>query len=296
MVSSPPSLSVAIPDSSLIDSKTLLEKSLRVAQFARAFSIFRVKQVYLYHDISYNAKHDDVKLITTLLEYLNTPQYLRRVLYPKMKQLQYAGMLPPIKSPHHKKFLKTSHVRAGEIRMGVLLRHKGSWVVDVGLDQAIPFLGSNQESRKSNFRLSMSEGKLVAEEIKDANLGQGYWGYNIIQLYSLSELAKRSTTVKFVITSRNGRSISIIRKSLIESLSNTAELVIVFGSPRKGVLETVSKNDVMKFSSPLIINMFPLQGTDTVRLEEAIMGSLAIINSICVSLGDKIAHDFRNFN
>jgi methyltransferase len=295
-VSSPPSLSVAIPDSSLIDSKTLLEKSLRVAQFARAFSIFRVKQVYLYHDISYNAKHDDVKLITTLLEYLNTPQYLRRVLYPKMKQLQYAGMLPPIKSPHHKKFLKTSHVRAGEIRMGVLLRHKGSWVVDVGLDQAIPFLGSNQESRKSNFRLSMSEGKLVAEEIKDANLGQGYWGYNIIQLYSLSELAKRSTTVKFVITSRNGRSISIIRKSLIESLSNTAELVIVFGSPRKGVLETVSKNDVMKFSSPLIINMFPLQGTDTVRLEEAIMGSLAIINSICVSLGDKIAHDFRNFN
>jgi predicted SPOUT superfamily RNA methylase MTH1 len=296
MVSSPPSLSVAIPDSSLIDSKTLLEKSLRVAQFARAFSIFRVKQVYLYHDISYNAKHDDVKLITTLLEYLNTPQYLRRVLYPKMKQLQYVGMLPPIKSPHHKKFLKTSHVRAGETRMGVLLRHKGSWVVDVGLDHAIPFLGSNQESRKSNFRLSMSEGKLVAEEIKDANLGPGYWGYNIIQLYSLSELAKRSTTVKFVITSRNGRSISIIRKSLIESLSNTAELVIVFGSPRKGVLETVSKNDVMKFSSPLIINMFPLQGTDTVRLEEAIMGSLAIINSICVSLGDKIAHDFRNFN
>jgi methyltransferase len=296
MVASPPSLSVAIPDSSLIDSKTLLEKSLRVAQFARAFSIFRVKQVYLYHDISYNAKHDDVKLITTLLEYLNTPQYLRRVLYPKMKQLQYAGMLPPIKSPHHKKFLKTAHVRAGETRMGVLLRHKGSWVVDVGLDQAIPFLGSNQDSRKSNFRLSMSEGKLVAEEIKDANLGPGYWGYNIIQLYSLSELAKRSTTVKFVITSRNGRSISLIRKSLIESLSNTAELVIVFGSPRKGVLETVSKNDVMKFSSPLIINMFPLQGTDTVRLEEAIMGSLAIINSICVSLGDKIAHEFRNFN
>ncbi len=296
MAASPPSLSVAIPDSSLIDSKTLLEKSLRVAQFARAFSIFRVKQVYLYHDISYNAKHDDVKLITTLLEYLNTPQYLRRVLYPKMKQLQYAGMLPPIKSPHHKKFLKTAHVRAGETRMGVLLRHKGSWVVDVGLDQAIPFLGSNQDSRKSNFRLSMSGGKLVAEEIKDANLGPGYWGYNIIQLYSLSELAKRSTTVKFVITSRNGRSISIIRKSLIESLSNTAELVIVFGSPRKGVLETVSKNDVMKFSSPLIINMFPLQGTDTVRLEEAIMGSLAIINSICVSLGDKIAHEFRNFN
>jgi predicted SPOUT superfamily RNA methylase MTH1 len=296
MLASPPSLSVAIPDSSLIDSKSLLEKSLRLAQFARAFSIFRVKQVYLYHDISYKAKHDDVKLITTLLEYLNTPQYLRRILYPKMKQLRYAGMLPPIKSPHHKKFLKISQVRTGETRMGVLLRRKGSWVVDVGLEQAIPFLGSNQQSRKSNFRLSKSEGKLVAEEIRDANLASGYWGYSIIQIYSLSELTKRSTKVKFLVTSRNGRSISLIRRSLIESLSNTAELVIVFGSPRKGVLETVSKNDVMRFSSPLIINMFPLQGTDTVRLEEAIMGSLAIINSFCVSLGDQNAHEFKNFN
>jgi predicted SPOUT superfamily RNA methylase MTH1 len=205
-------------------------------------------------------------------------------------------MLPPIKSPHHKKFLKISQVRTGETRMGVLLRRKGSWVVDVGLEQAIPFLGSNQQSRKSNFRLSKSEGKLVAEEIRDANLASGYWGYSIIQIYSLSELTKRSTKVKFLVTSRNGRSISLIRRSLIESLSNTAELVIVFGSPRKGVLETVSKNDVMRFSSPLIINMFPLQGTDTVRLEEAIMGSLAIINSFCVSLGDQNAHEFKNFN
>jgi methyltransferase len=295
MVSSP-SLSVAVPDSSLIDSKSLLEKSLRVAQFARAFSIFRVKQVYLYHDISSKAKPDDVKLITILLEYLNTPPYLRRILYPKMKQLQYAGMLPPIKSPHHKKFMKASQVRTGETRMGVLLRHKGSWVVDVGLDQTIPFLGSNHKSRKSNFKLAMSGGKLVAEEIKDANFGPEYWGYSIIQLYSLSELTKRSTRVKFVITSRNGRSISLIRKSLIKSLSNTGEVVIVFGSPRRGVLETLSKNDVMKFSSPLIVNMFPSQGTDTVRLEEAIMGSLAIINSICVSLGDKNAHEFKNLN
>jgi predicted SPOUT superfamily RNA methylase MTH1 len=32
----------------------------------------------------------------------------------------------------------------------------------------------------------------------------------------------------------------------------------------------------------LVINMFPLQGTNTVRLEEALLGSLAIINIIRV--------------
>jgi methyltransferase len=296
MVTSFPSLSVAIPDSSLIDSKSLLEKSIRIAQFARAFSIFRVKKIYMYHDVSSKVSHDDVKLITLLLEYLDTPQYLRRLLYPKMKQLQYAGMLPPIKSPHHKKFLRTSEVRTGETRVGVLLRDKGSWVVDVGLDQAIPFLGSNQTRRKSNFRLSMSKGKLFAEEVNDAKLGSGYWGYRIIQLYSLSELTKRSTAVKFVITSKNGRSISLIQDLLVESLNNSSELVVIFGSPRTGVLEAVSKNDGIMLDSSLTINMFPLQGTDTVRLEEAIMGSLAIINSIRVSLGDENVHEIRNFN
>jgi predicted SPOUT superfamily RNA methylase MTH1 len=32
----------------------------------------------------------------------------------------------------------------------------------------------------------------------------------------------------------------------------------------------------------LTINMFPLQGTYTVRLEEALLGSLAVINSFRV--------------
>src|SRR5688500_14940509 len=100
-----PSLSVAIPDSSLIDSKSLLEKSLRVAQFARSFSIFRVETVYVYHDVSSSVRKDDLTLITLLLEYLDTPQYLRKLIYPKMKLLQYAGMLTPIQSPHHKKFI-----------------------------------------------------------------------------------------------------------------------------------------------------------------------------------------------
>ena len=159
------SLSVAIPDTSLIDSKSLLEKTLRVAQFARAFSIFRVEKVYMYHDISSNVRQDDFKLITLLLEYLDTPQYLRRLLYPKMRLLQYAGMLPPIQSPHHKKFLRTSEIQNGEARTGILLRDRNSWVVNVGLDRTIPFVGSNEITRKANFRLSVQKGRLVAEEI-----------------------------------------------------------------------------------------------------------------------------------
>ena len=87
-----PALSVAIPDSSLIDSKSLLEKSLRVAQFARSLSIFRVEKVYVYKDMSTASKQYDLKLLILLLEYLDTPQYLRKLLYPKMIILYLARL------------------------------------------------------------------------------------------------------------------------------------------------------------------------------------------------------------
>jgi methyltransferase len=273
------SLSVAIPDTSLIDSKSLLEKTLRVAQFARAFSIFRVEKVYMYHDISSYVQQDDFKLITLLLEYLDTPQYLRRLLYPKMRLLQYAGMLPPIQSPHHKKFLRTSEIQNGEARTGILLRDRNSWVVNVGLDRTIPFVGSNEITRKANFRLSVQKGRLVAEEIHGRVSDAEYWGYQLIRIATLSEIIRRPPDVKFLITSRMGKPVSHSYQSLTKIFGHASDVVLVFGSPRKDVWEIVNKSDEGLVKSSLAINMFPHQGTNSVRLEEALLGSLAIVNS-----------------
>ena len=277
-----PSLSVAIPDSSLIDSKSLLEKSLRVAQFARALSIFRVEKVYVYHDVSSTVRPDDFKLITLLLEYLDTPQYLRKLLYPKMKLLQFAGMLPPIQSPHHKKFLRASEIKGEETRAGVLRRNRDTWVVDVGLDQTVPFVGYTKTSRKSNFKLSVEKGQLVADEINGIVGESEYWGYKVISINTLSEIARGLCDVKFLITSRRGKLISHIISSLAKNFKHTSEVVLIFGSPRNEVWEIVNRIDGNLVNSSMAINMFPLQGTSSIRLEEALLGSLAIINSIRV--------------
>lgn len=274
------SVSVAIPDSSLIDSKSLLEKSLRVAQFARALSIFRVEKVYVYHDVSSIVRPDDSKLLTLLLEYLDTPQYLRKLLYPKMKLLQFAGMLPPIQSPHHKRFLRASEIRGEETRAGVLLRDKGTWVVDVGLDRTVPFVGHTGISRKANFKLSVKKGQLVASEIYGKASGREYWGYHVIRIVTLSEITRKVSDVRFLITSRRGKPVSLIIPSLTKDFRDTSEVVLIFGSPRNDVWEIVNRIDENLVNSSLVINMFPLQGTNTVRLEEALLGSLAIINSI----------------
>jgi methyltransferase len=275
-----PTLSVAIPDSSLIDSKSLLEKSLRVAQFARSLSIFRVENVYVYKDMSTTNTRYDLKLLTLLLEYLDTPQYLRKLLYPKLKYLQFAGMLPPIQSPHHKKFVRTSEVQSGEVRAGVLLKERGSWVVDVGLDRTIPFIGHTEISKKSNFKLILKKGQLVAEEIQGKVNDGNYWGYHVGAIHTLADITKRLSDVKFLVTSRRGKPIPFVIQSITKRFRHASEVVLIFGSPRNDAWEIVGKNDENLINSSLVINMFPFQGTKTVRLEEALLGSLALINYI----------------
>jgi predicted SPOUT superfamily RNA methylase MTH1 len=70
--------------------------------------------------------------LARVLQYMETPQYLRRALIPMHPDLRSAGRLPPLDAPHH---LRASEW--GRYREGVVLRSEegaGS-LVDVGLDK-----------------------------------------------------------------------------------------------------------------------------------------------------------------
>ena len=51
----------------------------------------------------------------------------------------------------------------------------------------------------------------------------------------------------------------------------------MFGTTNKGVYDLLGSN-IKKIQNANIFNFFPNQGTQTVRLEEAILGTLSIIN------------------
>ena len=133
-----PHLWVAIPDSSLSDEQTKRDKSIKIAQFARACSIFRVKRIYIYHDPLSQFEKDDPVLLRTVLRYLDTPQCLRKALYPRMAHLEFAGILHPIKAPHHKPAQDIKTVKAGDVRTGVIAKVKGQLFVEAGLGSLIP--------------------------------------------------------------------------------------------------------------------------------------------------------------
>ena len=68
------------------------------------------------------------------LEYLETPQYLRKTLFPKSPALRYAGLMNPIDTPHHKRATEWSLYRDGCVISRPSKDKKGSWV-NIGINK-----------------------------------------------------------------------------------------------------------------------------------------------------------------
>jgi predicted SPOUT superfamily RNA methylase MTH1 len=272
---------VAIPDSSLSDEQTKRDKSVKIAQFARACSIFRVKRVYIYHDPLSQFEKEDPLLLRTVLRYLDTPQYLRKILYPKMSQLEFAGILHPIKAPHHKPAQDIKTVRAGDIRTGVIVKVKGALFVEAGLGSLVPFDGQGPEGKKLNVKFTQPYPNLRAKEATELDISE-YWGYEVKEGASLVKLLAGIEKTVIVVTSRKGSYFKNVEIKLGERVKASENVLIVFGAPRYGVHEILAKEGT-NTRAEFIVNMFPAQATETVRLEEAILGTLAILNSSILS-------------
>jgi methyltransferase len=273
-----PDLWITIPDSSLSDEQTKRDKSIKIAQFARACSIFRVKKVYIYHDSLSHFENDDLQLLKTILRYLDTPQYLRKMLFPMMHQLQYAGILHPIKAPHHRVSEDIKKVKAGDVRTGVIVKVKGKLFVEVGLRSLVPLVGEGLEGKKANVRFTSSYPNLKAVEASEQEIPD-YWGYDIKEVPSISKLLTSVERTAVIITSRNGRYFKNIEAALAEHAKKVHHILVAFGAPKHGLQEILAKEGASIGPYQYVVNMFPNQGTETVRLEEAVLGTLAILNS-----------------
>jgi methyltransferase len=266
-------ISIAIPDSSLVDEPTQLGKTLKISQIARACAIFRVDTIYIYHEGG-GTKHDR-SLLRTILRYLETPQYLRRTIYGKMNDLKFAGSLSPLKTPSHTQTPDMRKIKAGDIREGVVVFFKGKKGLDLGLGQLLLYHGPEEEGKRIIVQFKEGYPNFSLKQIKKQEIKQ-YWGYDVKESSSLNNLLL--TWNSFIIfTSRKGKSIQNAQKYLEEIASST--VLLVFGSPNRGVHEILGKalNGIQKSQ---ILNFFPEQATETVRLEEAVLGTLAILNLI----------------
>ena len=195
-------ISVAIPDTSLSDEKGLREKTLKIGKFARTFSIFGVNKIVIYKDPTESRDKSDIFLLRLILEFLNTPQYLRKSLYPMDSDLSYVGLLPPIRAPQHKNKVRPKDVKIGEIRVGVIhdrnsvinkkdrnrftnapkpaidfKKENYDLYIDVGLDYLIPYLGGGINGEKVVVKFVNSYPELKVIRASGRDLEKLYFGY-----------------------------------------------------------------------------------------------------------------------
>ena len=82
-----------------------------------------------------------------------------------------------------------------------------------------------------------------------------------------------------IATSRKGPKFTDIVGELAKRWIEASSVLVVFGSPERGLHEIareggINLNDIADF----VVNTIPEQGTETVRTEEALLASLAILN------------------
>jgi predicted SPOUT superfamily RNA methylase MTH1 len=209
-----------------------------------------------------------------ILKYLETPQFLRKRIFPKMNDLKFAGVLQPLKIPSHVTPANPKKINVGDVREGIVVSAKGKKFVDVGINQLVPFFGKTAMGKRVTVQFKEDYPRFSVKEInKDET--PTYWGYSVKERSNLFSLLNEWKG-NIIITSRKGKTAT--KEQISKYTKSDQPTLIVFGSPEKGVHEILG-GKMKNVQNAKSLNFFPNQATQTVRLEEALLGTLSIINA-----------------
>ena len=261
-------LSLLIPSSLTEESRDPKVKTYKVGQIARAAAIFRVDEIIVYK----TKDLDDSKFISTILRYAETPQYLRKEIFPMQEELRHVGVIPPLRTPSH------TVTENEEYREGIVTKvgTDGNAWVDVGSDS--PAMLPNAKGVHRGQRVTVriySRRPLTVQLVKRSDVPL-YWGYDVRIVNTLHNALQ--TEGLRIATSRFGKPLTC--ETLSEIKSNVRDKVsVAFGSPSKGLEQLLhDEGHKLEDHSDCVVNSIPHQGTATVRSEEAVYITLGLLN------------------
>jgi methyltransferase len=270
-------LAIAIPDTVLEEHDSLRDKTVKVGLIARLCAVYGVDQIFIFRDLRGRGESSLLKLI---LEYLETPQYLRRRLFPLNDSLKFAGLLPPLRIPSHKPKVPVSRIAPGEFREGVILADGRT--VDIGLDS--PVLLRQKLGGDRRVTVKIASNSPLTGMVVDRTEPKEYWGYTVEVRGAEDVLSDHSLGMK-VATSRLGDSLTASLPALQASFSSSRSVMIMFGAPSRGLFDMV-KN--LRQKVKLVVNLYPDQKAVTVRTEEAMGSALYLLEVLSALPNTKV--------
>jgi len=265
---------ILIPSSLTAEKGDQKVKTIKIGSVARAASIYRVEGISIYID----PDHDESDLIGKVLKYAEAPPYLKKTLFGIDKKLKYVGAIPPLQIPSHN---VTKDISVGEYREGLVLERSSEEKVgsdycarvDIGLDEPALLVENEEvsEEERITVRTISCESPVKVRKVNKSDVPY-YWGYDTTVCKNLEKKISdlRDEGWSIISTSRYGEKVST--ENVDTYLSD--KVALIFGSPDKGVDAFIDQDQLVDDS----INTVVKQGTKTVRTEEAIYSTLAILN------------------
>jgi len=274
-------ISIAIPASVVSDTPHLREKTSKIGLIGRAAAIFGVDEIIIYKDELKLDQGADMDFIATLLSYMETPQYLRKKLFKIRPELRYAGILPPLRTPHHPLGKRAADLKVGDFREGVTVaRVKEDMLVDIGVDKPALISGRRLPlGRRVTVKIDSVNNYVMASLVNRSEIPH-YWGYTVtIWEDSLGKLVQSRPFELKIATSKYGVPFPDVEEKIAERWESAKDLLIVFGAPAKGLYE-IAKQEGLNLNRivDFVVNTIPGQLTETVRTEEALIATLAVFN------------------
>lgn len=285
-----PTITIALPDTMVSDVKHLRDKSIRLGQIARTLAIFKISELLIYRSPYIDSEESarERRIIKNILGYIECPQYLRKSLIPVHRDLEFAGILPPLATPHHQldEKLKLNQFREAAIFLG----NNNAVQAEVGIRHPISVINPPPESlkerivRKTIQIVQDPESKKFLAEVVPRELVEEkiYWGFKIrFTDTDISKFINRRENTFIIATDRDGRNYQELIKEndpkQTTRIPKNKNLLILFGEPRHGLYEMLKGNEkvALRDIADLVINTIPTPGTRSIRLEEALIISLA---------------------
>ncbi|KAG0047975.1 hypothetical protein BGZ83_007064 [Gryganskiella cystojenkinii] len=329
-------VSIALPGSILDGSLTVELKTYLVGQIARACVMFNVDEIVIYNESAkglskenlgkddYLPKSDPNLFMGRVLQYLETPLYLRKLLFPMHRDLKFAGLLNPLDPPHHVHLDERSLFREGVV---VRARDDKSSIVNCGMRKevlidrlvptgtrvtvriagaekdknaakkdkntkaqaAIAAMEKSAEEKMANQKFFM--GTVVSPKTPREETGY-YWGYQVRLADSISKVLTESPFENgydlTIGTSDKGTPIST---EVTSSIPHFAHALLIFGGA-SGIETAVEADEDLSCDAEdakdifdFWINTCPAQGSRVVRTEEALLVTMAALQNTFTSQG-----------
>ncbi|XP_049752279.1 putative methyltransferase C9orf114 homolog isoform X2 [Elephas maximus indicus] len=193
----PYTLSVALPGSILDNAQSPELRTYLAGQIARACAIFCVDEIVVFDEEGQDPKTVEGEFmgvgkkgqacvqLARILQYLECPQYLRKAFFPKHQDLQFAGLLNPLDSPHHMRQDEESEFREGVVLDRPTRPGHGSFV-NCGMKKEVKIDKNLEPGLRVTVRLNQKQllesktyrGKVVSSQDPRTKAGL-YWGYTV---------------------------------------------------------------------------------------------------------------------